>query len=93
MPFEGGEEQVAQSRFDTHPIGRPCSQGTPDFLHTTASQDQDAAGEPTAQLLVVLSPWSGQSLIDDCQQLGGQSALEPDRRFGSVTQVVVIRGE
>lgn len=46
-----------------------------------------------AQLLAVLSTWSGQSLIDECEQYGGQSALEADRRFGTVTQVIVINRE
>ncbi len=90
MLLEGREEQVTQLGFDTRPIDRPCSQSTPDLVYSAALDDQDAAGEPVAQVLPVLSPWSGQSLINECEQLGSQAALKSDRRFGTVAQVIVI---
>jgi hypothetical protein len=90
MLLEGREEQVAQLGFDTRTMGRPRSQGTPDLLNSAAFQDEDATGEPSAQVLAILSPLSGQSLIDECEQLGSQASLEPKRRFGTVTQVIVI---
>jgi hypothetical protein len=93
MLFERSEEQVAELRFDTHPIDRSRSQGTPDFLHPAALQYQDATGEPTAQVLVALDPWSSRRLINTFEQLGGQAALQTNRCFGPITQVVVVRGE
>ena len=47
-------------------------------------------GEPVARVLAVLGPWSGQRLVDKSEQLGGQAALNPNRRFGTVAQVIVI---
>ena len=69
MLREGGEEKVAELRFDTRPIDRPRSQGTPDLLHPATLQYEDTAGEPVAQVLAVLCPWGGQRLVDEYEQL------------------------
>lgn len=93
MSVEPGEQDFSQRGGDVGVVNRADAQGTPDLLETGAIDDQDTAGQPTAQVDALLNVCPREGAIDNIEQVSGQASLQADDRLGPVAEAVIAVGE